>query len=141
MSTTITFYIRTSHAPSAIEEVLRAQLRLRKADPDRYYIYIHPPDPEDREGGRDDFGVEPTVVASIQPPRGEADFDLSGAALAMVRATGSEMVALHDYTPLFSYRDGVLHLEPEDRAVWEKHILPGYTGRVEYGKVLPWMEA
>jgi len=51
------------------------------------------------------------------------------------------MVALHDYAPLFSYRDGILRLPPEDRAVWEEHILPGFLGQVEYGEVLPWMSS
>jgi hypothetical protein len=141
MSTTITIYLRTTQTSSAIEELLYEHLRTRNADPTRYWIQVRTADPEDQEGGREDFGVEPNLVVSIQPPRGEGDGALSAAVLATTHDTGSEMVALHDYTPLFSYRAGVAHLSPDSREFYEEDVLPGFTGQVEWGSVLPWMPA
>jgi hypothetical protein len=141
MSTTIRIYLRTTQTAAAIEETLREHLRTKNADPTRYWIQIRPADTEAREGGREDFGVEPSVVISIQPPRGEGDGALSAAVLATAHGTGSEMVALHDYAPLFSYRAGVAHFPSDSREFYEEDVLPGFTGQVEWGSVLPWMPA
>jgi hypothetical protein len=139
MSTVVDFYLRTPQAAATLADTYREHLRAKGVDPARYYIHFRPANSEDREGSLTEFGLEPTVVASVQPPRGQGDAELEAAALATAHAVGAEMVAFHDGTPMLSYRGGVAHLSPEDREYYEEHVLPGFEGRVEWGEILPWM--
>jgi hypothetical protein len=140
MSTVVDFYIQTHQTPSAIEKTLRDHLRTQRVDPAGYWIHVRTADAEAHERGRRDFGLEPTVIASIQPPRGQGDAELEAAALATAHGADAQMVAFHDGTPMFSYRAGVAYLSPEDREYYEEHVLPGFAGGVAWGELLPWLE-
>jgi hypothetical protein len=140
MSSVVDFHLRTSQSVAESEQTFRAFLREKGVDPTAYWIHFRAADADARERGRRDFGLEPTVVASVQPPRNQGDGELDAAILATVHSTGAELVAFHDGTPLFSYRDGVVHLTPDDRAFYEEHVLPGFTGQVNWDKLLPWLE-
>jgi len=140
MSSVVDFYLRTSSSLQALDSEFRSQLVARGADPSRYWIRFIPAEDEDREDGRRDFGFEPTVIAAVQPARGEGDAALSAAMINLAHESHSEFVALHDGTPLFSYRAGVVYLPPEDREFYEKDVLPGFSGQVDWQEhLLPWL--
>ena len=60
--------------------------------------------------------------------------------LFAARALAAELIALHDGAPLFSYRDGVAHISPEDRQHFEQDVLPGFGGKLDTDVLVPWLK-
>ena len=137
MSRVVDFYIRTDQPVDRLERDYRAQLRAAGADPDRFWLHFRAADAEAKERGRREFGFEPAVVASVQPPPQIGDPELQTAFLMTAHAAGAELVAFHDGTPLFSYRGGAAQLPAQDRAYYEAYVLPAFAGRIEWKDVWP----
>ena len=132
------FYMRTTHAPASVEQTLRARLRAHGIDPDVCWIDVNPASEEDRESSLGAYGLEPTVSASMQAREGHSDAAVEAAILATAHELGAELVVFYTDTLLFAYAAGTVHPSPAEREYYEQQVLPGFPGRVDWSKPLPW---
>lgn len=132
MSTVVDFYLRTTHSSADAEQLFRTHLQAVGADSAGYWIHFRDASAEAQELGRTEYDLEPTVVASVQPPRNHGDGEMDAAMLRTAQAIDAELVALHDDSALFSYRNGVVYAPADDKEFFEEDVAPHFNGRFEW---------
>ena len=135
MGTTVQLNLRSSEDTAALERRFRAQLSARVADSSGYWIQFRDADDEDREWAQKEYGFEPTTLGMVSPPRGVGEADIDAAALALAHESGAELALTLDAEPMLLYREGVAYPLESEREFFERYVLPGFPGRVDWERL------
>ncbi|MET0388925.1 MAG: hypothetical protein ABW321_23330 [Polyangiales bacterium] len=139
MSTVIDCYLRSARSLADIERTFRVRLAAKGVDPNLYWLHFETADADAEERGRDEFGFEPTLRVSLQPPRGGGDAELEVAMLETAHALDCDLVAVRTDTPIFAYHAGTVYIPERDRDYYEQQVLPSFPSTVAWTSQLPWL--